>query len=305
MSVLKQRFVLVSDMHYSTDKTTEELRPEYPEVKVSAGAGDAFGKTQREKVEKVYTDIMEENRRGALDGVLVLGDLSIDDYDHRHLPYNYCKKFKEECMDRLPCPAYALAGNHDSYPDDKWAEVFGYGRQYCAEFGDCVFLMADTFADTPASKTNPAGGSPHTPLDGDFLEAALEKYRGKKIFLCAHHFNAGATFDERTKKLIRESEDIVCLYRGHVHKNNVIELGEEFGDKKLIDIGGYGYAGMKIDGKWTFSVYDFAWAWGYQVIEIYDDKIRTYHVKTANHYVASNGIFDVEETVMGEVEYAV
>ena len=97
----------------------------------------------------------------------------------------------------------------------------------------------------------------------------------------------------------------MCLYRGHVHKNNVIELGEEFGDKKLIDIGGYGYAGMKIDGKWTFSVYDFAWAWGYQVIEIYDDKIRTYHVKTANHYVASNGIFDVEETVMGEVEYAV
>jgi DNA repair exonuclease SbcCD nuclease subunit len=35
-------------------------------------------------------------------------------------------KFKEECMDRLPCPAYAIPGNHDSYSDSEW---FEFGKQ--------------------------------------------------------------------------------------------------------------------------------------------------------------------------------
>jgi hypothetical protein len=105
--------------------------------------------------------------------------------------------------------------------------------------------------------------------------------------------------------MIKDNPDIVCLFRGHVHINNVIDLGEDFGGKQLIDIGGYGYTGQKVDGKWDFNIFDFKWAWGYQIIEIYDDKIYTYHVKTDNHYVATNGEFDVTETVEGEVEYKI
>ena len=82
-------------------------------------------------------------------------------------------------------------------------------------------------------------------------------------------------------------------------------MGEECGDVKLFDIGGYGYAMHVIDGKYDFNVFDFKWAWGYQIVEIYDDKIRTYHVKTDNHYVATNGVFDVKETVEGETEYII
>ena len=305
MSTLKQRFLLVSDMHYTTDKSAAELKLIYPESRASVATGTAFGRTQNSKVQKIYDDIMEENRRSRLDGVLVLGDLSIDDYDYRKLPYNYCRRFKEECMDKLPCPAYAIPGNHDSYTNDKWFEVFGYDRQYCVELGESVFIMADTFAATPANPANPASGSPHTLLDADFLAECLEKYAGKKIFLCAHHFNAERTFDECTKQLIKDCPDIVCLFRGHVHINNVIDLGEDFGGKQLIDIGGYGYTGQKVDGKWDFNIFDFKWAWGYQIIEIYDDKIYTYHVKTDNHYVATNGEFDVTETVEGEVEYKI
>lgn len=301
MSTLKKRFLLVSDMHYTVEETFEEYKLVCPEARASVASGNAFGKKQREKVEKIYDDIMEENRRSPLDAVLVLGDLSIDDYDFRNLPMNFCRKFKEECMDRLPCPSYAIPGNHDSYTNDLWREVFGYDRQYAVELGDdCVFLMADTFADVPG---HGAAGSAHTLLDEQFLTESLEKYKGKKIFLCAHHFNADRTFDERTKQIIKENIDIVCLFRGHVHVNKVIDLGEDFGGKDLIDIGGYGYSGRKVDGKWDFNVYDFAWAWGYQILEIYDDKIRTYHVKTDNHYVGTNGVYDVTETVEGEVEY--
>ena len=302
MSTLKQRFLLVSDMHYTVEETAAELKLIYPDAKASVASGNAFGKKQREKVEKIYTDIMEENRRSPLDAVLVLGDLSIDDYDYRKLPFNYCKKFKEECMDRLPCPSYAIPGNHDSYTDELWREVFGYSRQYAVELGDCVFIMADTFADVPG---HGAAGSAHTHLDEAFLLDCLKKYAGKKIFLCAHHFNADRSFDESTKGIIGENPDIVCLFRGHVHVNNVIDLGDDFGGKQLIDIGGYGYSGRKVDDKWDFNIFDFKWAWGYQIIEIYDDKIRTYHVKTDDHYSATNGEFDVSETVEGEVEYKI
>lgn len=302
MSRLKQRFILVSDMHYTTDRSAAEFKAEYPDANVSAASGTAFGKTQAEKIRKIYEDILEENESAALDGVLVLGDLSIDDFDYRKLPFNYCQKFKAECMDILPCPTYAIPGNHDSYTNDEWTRIFGYGRQFAATFGDTVFILADTFAKVPA---NGASGSDHTKLDVAFLLNCLKKYKGKRIFLCAHYFEADKSFDTQAMQIIKDSPEIVCLFRGHTHINSITGLGEAFGEKKLIDIGGYGYCGRKIENRWDFNTFDFKWAWGYQVLEIYDDVIRTYHVKTADRYIATNGSFDTVKTVEDETEFLI
>ncbi len=302
MSELKQRFLLVSDMHYSTEETPAEYKLIYPEAKTSVASGNAFGKTQRGKIDKIYDDIMVEHEHSAIDAVLVLGDLSIDDYDYRRLPISYVAKFKEDCMDRLPMPSYAIPGNHDSWPNDLWREMIGYDRQYVLEFSDVVFLMADTFPGTPAKKDNPASGSAVAPLDDEYLRVNLEKYKGKKIFICAHHIDSNLVTEEG-RRLIKESGDVVCMFRGHIHINGVYDMGEAYGNVELIDIGGYGYCGMQYDGKYDFNVFDFKWAWGYQIVEIYDDKIRTYHVKTDNKYIATNGVFEISETVEGEREY--
>ena len=56
------------------------------------------------------------------------------------------------------------------------------------------------------------------------------------------------------------------------------------------------------DGKYDFNIYDYSIAWGYQILEIYNDKIRTYHVKVDNLYVATNGVFEVKETVHNDIE---
>lgn len=37
------------------------------------------------------------------------------------------------------------------------------------------------------------------------------------------------------------------------------------------------------------------------MLEIYDDKIRTYHVRVKNTYEASNGVFDTEEALTDEI----
>ena len=106
-------------------------------------------------------------------------------------------------------------------------------------------------------------------------------------------------------QIIKDSPEIVCLFRGHTHINSITGLGEAFGEKKLIDIGGYGYCGRKIENRWDFNTFDFKWAWGYQVLEIYDDVIRTYHVKTADRYIATNGSFDTVKTVEDETEFLI
>ena len=103
--------------------------------------------------------------------------------------------------------------------------------------------------------------------------------------------------------MIRENRDLVCMFRGHVHKNSITDMGAALAGQKLIDIGGYGYEGRVVNGRYDFNYFDFAWAWGYQILEIYDDCIRTYHVKVQNRYDAVNGIFDIPETVEGELYF--
>ena len=137
------RVLLISDMHYTTEETPAEMKQIDPTVNTSVAAGDAFGHTQKEKIDLLREAILAEHEKAPLDGVLVLGDLSIDDYDYRNLPDHYCRRFREEVMDRLPCPAWALAGNHDSYPDEAWREVFGYGRQF-ARGGKVKYDLEET-----------------------------------------------------------------------------------------------------------------------------------------------------------------
>ena len=304
MSTLKQRFLLVSDMHYTVDEPTKEWKATYPQAKASAAAVHAFGKTQRQKIEKIYEDIMAEHTHLPLDAVLILGDLSIDDYDYRNLPINYCKLFKEELMDRLPCASYAIPGNHDSWPNEIWKEMMGQDRRYSVEIGDSAFIMEDSFANVPALPNDPASGAGFTPMDADFLRSCLQKHKGKHIFLCAHHIHAAKnSFSEECRQLLRESEDLIWLFRGHTHVAAVYEGREGAGGKTLIDIGGYGYEGVQIDKRWDFNVFDEKWAWGYQILEIYDDKICTYHVRTANEYRATNGNVSVDTCVEHLLEH--
>lgn len=291
------RVILVSDMHYTTEETPEQMRLIRPDVRTSVAAGDAFGYTQKEKVAFVLSDLLSQG--DDVDAVFVLGDLSIDDYSYRNLPDNYCRKFKEECMDKLPCPSYAIAGNHDSYPDAVWQEIFGYGRQFSVKLHDAVFIMLDTFHHVPATG---ASGSAYTDVDIAFLKQELEKYLTEKVFLCAHHFKTHE--NEEFARILRENDRIVCLFRGHTHINAVLRP-ESLSGKTLVDIGGYGYMGRNEDGKWIFNTFDPAWAWGYEVLEWDQTHVHMYHVKPKRRYLGGNGEFDypgaIEDDICWEI----
>ena len=60
---------------------------------------------------------------------------------------------------------------------------------------------------------------------------------------------ASQAVTEEGKRLIKESGDVVFMYRGHVHIHSVNDMGEECGNVKMIDIGGYGYAVASEDAR--------------------------------------------------------
>lgn len=296
MSKPLYRFLLVSDMHYTTDITADEMKNIDPTVKPSAAAGDAFGFTQREKVDKITEAVLAEHAASPLDAVLVLGDLSIDDYNYRNLP-NYCRRFKEDCMALLPCPSYAIPGNHDSHPNEVWQEIFGYSREFTLKFGNIAFILLDNFNSVPAAG---ASGSAYTPTNVEFLKKELAALGDAKIFLCAHHVSEEKESEE-FKRIVREDDRIIGMFRGHTHLNKIIR-SEAFGEKPLIDIGGYAYMGRKIGDRYDFSIFDESWAWGYQTVEVFENKIKIRHVTPAILYRGSNGVFDVPYSTSDECE---
>ncbi len=288
---MKTRILLVSDMHYTTQETNAELKLIYPQANTSVAAGTILGVTQKDKINKILSDILAEHKIEALDAVLVLGDLSIDDYDMRKLPDIYCRRFKEDCMDKLPCPAYALPGNHDSIPDEMWKEIFGYGREYSVKIGNNVFLMLDTFKNIPATA---ACGGRFTGVDREFLQNELSKYTdNEKIFICTHYTS------KQNEPDFPDIPNLVCLFRGHTHENEVLD----FYGKPLFDIGGYGYNGtVGKDGKYTFNHFFPECSWGYNILEIEDDNVCVWHKTVNMKYLAENGIFDVEEKICDKRE---
>lgn len=281
------RVILVSDMHYTTEETTEELKALYPEANTSAAAGKTFGYTQEEKIEAILDDIDDFTENYPIDAVMVLGDLSLDDYGFRNLPESYLKNFRKDFLDELEYPWYAIAGNHDSYPNEEWKAIIGTDRQFSVKIGDAAFIMLDTFADELATG---ASGSPYVGVDVEWLEKELEKYPTETIFLCSHHYKPTAA-DYKFTRLLRENDRIICMFHGHTHKNTLV-APEELNYKALANIGGYAYDGDDSSGAWDFSQFDDDWAWGYQVLEWNDTEVRTYHVKTPRSYTGSNGTFN-------------
>ena len=133
-----------------------------------------------------------------------------------------------------------------------------------------------------------ASGAAFTDVDMVFLKQELEKCSQKKIFLLSHYFLPER--NEALSQLVSSDPRILCLFQGHTHINRVLQPPCLQGTP-LVDIGGYGYQGECVEGKWIFSRFDPAWAWGYQVLQWNEESTQTYHIKPQRLYQGSNGNF--------------
>ena len=286
---LTNRVVLLSDTHYTTEDSTENTAP--------LASGSLFGHTQAERIQFALQDVTAfKNKKGSLDAVMILGDLSTDDCGVRSLSTNYVRKFKTDFVDPLSLlsvKSYALAGNHDCYTNAEWQEIFGYERQYVVEVAGAKFIMLDTFEEGDAPDSS---GSIYTGIDEEcyqFVKAELEQDFSGPIFLCAHNFKMPISNDpmgEEFYTLLKQYPNVQCLFYGHTHKNGVIQSGNLPG-KYVVNTGGYAYdPSTAADGTSNYNKFDEAYAWGYQVLEWDDEVIRIYHVKPARTYTDSEGV---------------
>ena len=317
------RVVLVSDMHYTTELSRDEYNDKYsgnlklaglfgkPNNGASVAAGNTFGFTQKAKLDEILKDLnaLNSDNKG-IDSVLVLGDLTLDDYGYRGLENaggNYLEEFKEYFMDEVAetyGSCYALAGNHDSYSNDYWESVFNTDRQHVVEVenSNVIFVMLDTFEAAEASS---ASGSAYKGIeedDLDFLKGVLsnDEYADKTIFLCAHRYSgtsSTSTYEKEFNELINSEPRIVCMFDAHTHQN---KINDTLANCPIVNIGGYGYPDKYKDaaGKTDYQYYDVAYAWGYQVVEWNDEEVHIYHVKPARTYEASNGTYVIEEDII-------
>ena len=274
------RVLLMSDIHYT--------------------ANDQYGVSAQERMQKMVEDIITEHNKQPIDLILILGDLSTDNMGAPNSSAtlygsNYVRRIFEECLYKLPCPVYALPGNHDSWSNEVWKSITGYDRQYSIEFDDIVFVMLDTFNDTALN----GAGATYKGIDYNFLKGELEKFKDKKIFLCAHYFD-GTNETEQVKNLIKNNNDIKALFCGHIHTYSEYE-SETLGHKIFLT-GNYSYS---LNGSTT--IYNSNTTWGFRDLRLTENGIVTKSIRPAQTYVFNNETFEhayteSEETVISENE---
>lgn len=275
-STYTHRIILLSDVHYMPNESKTEYEILHPGAIAPDEAGDMLGYTQTERMQIILDDVNAFMETDTVEAILTLGDLSTDGYGYRNLAENYVKKYKQEVMNQFSCEAYALPGNHDSYPNAKWNEIFGYNRQYSVKIGDAAFIMLDAFDDAPMGKQE---GSKYTGIDMEWLEQELEKYPTEQIFICAHYIDTEEN-DTEFQELLSENDRIVCMFMGHTHGNEVFQA-ENLDERYVVNVSGYAC----MNGE----TYDDAMAWGFGVLEWNDTEAHYYHVKYPRTYSESNG----------------
>lgn len=295
----KTRILLISDIHYTTEETAKELKGIDLVIKGSAACGPILGYTQKERMDFMLDCINKEHESAPLDAILIPGDLSIDDYDFRCLPRNYCDGLKRDYLDRFPAPYYVIPGNHDSYPEVIWRKYFGTPRQLSAVVGGCLFLMADTYNSTPARG---ASGSPYTPLDLAWVERELEAHPGLPAFLVAHFFKPAGESAEFSD-FLADHPRIRALFMGHTHRFAAYEPCRTYGYKPLFDTGGFSYYTRPTDGKWDFNIFHPEWRWGYQMLELDGRSFDSWHVFPAMQYHGHNGDFNLSAEITEAKRY--
>lgn len=245
---------------------------------------DWYGVTGEERMERLSAHIKEEYEKEPFGALIFLGDYSLDHWkwnvkgSYLAQGISYTKKFVDKCMPefkKLGVPICMTAGNHEQYGEALWNEFTGCTRTDHVVVGDCLFIVLDTFG-ADLDPTEHSDGT-YTPADMAFINELMAKYPDKKVVLCAHHFEPSRESEE-FKTLVRENDRILCLTGGHTHLSNVVELGEEWGNKALLYTGNYSYCSGKVGAPMNSM-------WGFRDIIITDGELTSRYITPANTIV--------------------
>lgn len=287
---LGYRVMVISDIHYYTTSNIKE---------------DNLGISRAKKREFLTKQIQKEIDGRGLDGILVLGDLAtdnwtagLDDAKNASEIYSkntyYAKTLYDDCFAQFAdqLGIFVLAGNHDSFLNSKWREMFGTDRQYSFRIGNMAFLMLDTF-DDQGSKAKYTG-TDYVGVDKTWITNEMAKYRNCKVIICSHYFT-GNDQANVLKELSDRYSNIIAFFHGHTHLYEAVDIGN---GTMCINDGGFSYTAFASEGgEWDFEFLDPRSSWGYCIVEWTADNSRvvSYRTTLAITYEATNMTYTIAE----------
>lgn len=221
------RFMIVSDLHFGKD--------------------DAFG-TYRERFELLIDKVIQRYSEKPFDFIIMNGDIT----DFKKTD-EYFKSVKSEFLWRMPCPIFALKGNHDVVTDDLWVKTFGYNTQYSFETDDFYFICLDVYH----KRTYLSNGKyQYNGVDYVYFENELRKAQstGKKIVVIQHELDTSID-----TKYYNICQKYGVLFRivGHTH----IPVNRPVHDIFQIN-----------PGKWLFET-TYGYNFSYNIVDIQGDRL--------------------------------
>lgn len=190
--------------------------------------------------------IKAEHETKPLDLIIIAGDTSLDYYadkgSYTNSNVSMTKDWMTKYVSQLPegVPVFVMPGNHEAYTNADWKRITGQDRQQSYAIKGNLFVMLDTYAEEVGSKYD--GDAAYTPVDVKYVEEQMAANPDcSKVWLIAHYFDYANESDE-FKALVKNTKRIKGLFAGHLHKNTVINMGAEYGNKKIAQLGNFSYS---------------------------------------------------------------
>ncbi len=228
------RIIITSDLHY--------CEPVW------------YAVTSEDRMGRMIRDLGAEYEKDPFDMMLMLGDYSLDFWVVP--PYgsvlnrgvSYTEKFMQDVYPHLPpCPKYMIAGNHEQYGNENWKRITGHERRMTVPYGDYLFIILDNFGGDLDPTENSDGT--YTPSDLTYIHEQMAAHPDKKVFLCAHDFNMEKEPHEFCE-FLKTEDRVICLFAGHTHRSEIIDLGEAGGHKGLVRGGQFSYSRDIENSRW-------------------------------------------------------
>ena len=275
----KHKVILASDLHYN--------------------CANYFGRPFDEGMELLIKDLACEYSVSPYEALLLLGDYSLDFWCYKNygsylnLGISSTKLFVERYLDRLVpknVEVKMIAGNHEQYGEKLFNEITGYNRRDHIVIGNILFILTDTFGLDLDPDFNSDGT--YSGANVNDIKKLMSKYQGKKVIICAHHFDMEKESQEFLD-LIKNEKSIVCLFSGHEHKSHIKTTGEQNGNKPIVFTGHYSYSGEPNNVRCLP---------GYRVLEFDDNGLTCKYVVHSHRYKIGDVYFTNEYTEQDVVE---
>ncbi len=240
---------------------------------------DWYGTATDTRLRQWAADICREHEKAPLDMILMLGDYALDFWfaggSFVNRGESRTKHFLDTYVSLLPkVPVYMIPGNHEQYAPEKWKEITGSERYLTAVRDNAMFIMTDSYAGD-LGPTEDSDGT-YVPTDCAYVKEQLEKYPCENVFLCTHGFEIPRETDE-FRTLVKNESRIKCLFQGHYHLSKVIDLGPDWGGKKILQTGNYSYTSDPGGPEASF--------WGYRLLYIDGSRLSSEYVMCACDFV--------------------